>query len=76
MKRGGGAILLTPDHGYVGRLVVDAISNRDYAHVRGGLLPIGLTYVLVNLLTDVVYPRSESADAGMNSADDVFVLSS
>ena len=39
----------------LGRLVVDAISNRDYALVQGCLLCIGLTYVLVNLLTDVVY---------------------
>ncbi len=39
----------------LGRLVVDAIANRDYALVQGCLLSIGLTYVLVNLLTDVVY---------------------
>ncbi len=39
----------------LGRLVVDAISNRDYALVQGCLLSIGLTYVLVNLLTDVLY---------------------
>ncbi|MFZ2024148.1 MAG: ABC transporter permease [Terracidiphilus sp.] len=39
----------------LGRLVVDAISNRDYALVQGCLLAIGLTYVLVNFLTDVVY---------------------
>lgn len=39
----------------LGRLVVDAISNRDYALVQGCLLSIGLTYVLVNLFTDLVY---------------------
>ena len=39
----------------LGRLVVTAISNRDYALVQGCLLSIGLTYVLVNLLTDLVY---------------------
>jgi peptide/nickel transport system permease protein len=39
----------------LGRLVVDAISNRDYALVQGCLLSIGLTYVLVNLLTDILY---------------------
>ena len=39
----------------LGRLTVSAISNRDYALVQGSLLSIGLTYVLVNLLTDVVY---------------------
>jgi peptide/nickel transport system permease protein len=39
----------------LGRLTVSAISNRDYALVQGCLLSIGLTYVLVNLLTDVAY---------------------
>jgi ABC-type dipeptide/oligopeptide/nickel transport system permease component len=39
----------------LGRLTVDAISNRDYALVQGCLLAIGLTYVLVNFFTDVVY---------------------
>jgi peptide/nickel transport system permease protein len=39
----------------LGRLVVTAISNRDYALVQGCLLSIGLTYVLVNLLTDLTY---------------------
>lgn len=39
----------------LGRLVVNAISNRDYALVQGCLLAIGLTYVLVNFLTDLVY---------------------
>jgi ABC-type dipeptide/oligopeptide/nickel transport system permease component len=39
----------------LGRLVVDAISNRDYALVQGCLLAIGLTYVLVNFFTDVVF---------------------
>ncbi|HEY0759152.1 MAG TPA: ABC transporter permease [Acidisarcina sp.] len=39
----------------VGRLTVSAISNRDYALVQGCILAVGLTYVLVNLLTDVLY---------------------
>jgi ABC-type dipeptide/oligopeptide/nickel transport system permease component len=39
----------------LGRLVVAAISGRDYALVQGSLLAIGLTYVLVNLLTDITY---------------------
>ncbi|MGH9606732.1 MAG: ABC transporter permease, partial [Terracidiphilus sp.] len=41
----------------LGRLVVTAIDNRDYALVQGCLLAIGLTYVLVNLATDLVYRR-------------------
>jgi len=39
----------------IGRLTVDAISNRDYFVVQGCILAIGLTYVAVNLLTDVLY---------------------
>lgn len=39
----------------IGRLTIDAISNRDYALVQGCLLAIGLTYVLVNFFTDVVF---------------------
>jgi peptide/nickel transport system permease protein len=39
----------------IGRLTVDAISSRDYALVQGCILAIGLTYVAVNFLTDVLY---------------------
>ncbi|HEX4023043.1 MAG TPA: nickel ABC transporter permease [Acidobacteriaceae bacterium] len=39
----------------LGRLTISAISNRDYPLVQGCILTIGLTYVLVNLLTDVLY---------------------
>jgi peptide/nickel transport system permease protein len=39
----------------VGRLTLSAISNRDYPVAQGCILAVGLTYVLVNLLTDVVY---------------------
>ncbi len=39
----------------IGQLTVSAISNRDYALVQGCILAVGLTYVLVNLLTDVLY---------------------
>jgi len=39
----------------LGRLTVDAISNRDYFLVQGCILAIGLTYVAVNLLTDLLY---------------------
>jgi ABC-type dipeptide/oligopeptide/nickel transport system permease component len=39
----------------IGRLSVSAISNRDYALVQGCILAVGLTYVLVNLLTDILY---------------------
>jgi peptide/nickel transport system permease protein len=39
----------------IGRLTVDAISGRDYFLVQGCVLAIGLTYVSVNFLTDVLY---------------------
>jgi ABC-type dipeptide/oligopeptide/nickel transport system permease component len=39
----------------IGRLTIDAIGNRDYFLVQGCILAIGVTYVLVNLLTDVLY---------------------
>ena len=39
----------------IGRLTLSAISNRDYALVQGCILAVGLTYVAVNLFTDVAY---------------------
>jgi peptide/nickel transport system permease protein len=39
----------------IGRLTISAISNRDYYLVQGCVLFIGLTYVAVNFLTDLVY---------------------
>ena len=39
----------------IGRLTIDAISNRDYTVVQGCILAIGLTYVAVNFMTDLVY---------------------
>jgi peptide/nickel transport system permease protein len=39
----------------VGRLTISAISNRDYFLVQGCVLFIGLTYVAVNFMTDMVY---------------------
>jgi peptide/nickel transport system permease protein len=39
----------------IGRLAIQAISNRDYYLVQGCILVIGLTYVAVNLLTDLLY---------------------
>src|SRR5438477_13008713 len=39
----------------IGRLTITAISSRDYFLVQGCILAIGLTYIAVNLLTDVLY---------------------
>ena len=43
----------------LGRLTLSAISNRDYALVQGCLLAVGLTYVVVNLLTDLAYTLAD-----------------
>lgn len=39
----------------IGRLTIQAISRRDYYLVQGCILAIGLTYVAVNFLTDLLY---------------------
>lgn len=39
----------------IGRLTIQAIGNRDYYLVEGCILAIGLTYVIVNFFTDLLY---------------------
>jgi len=39
----------------VGRLTIQAIGRRDYYLVQGCILAIGLTYVVVNFATDLLY---------------------
>ena len=39
----------------IGRLTVQAIQSRDYPLLQGCILVIALSYVVVNLLTDLVY---------------------
>jgi len=39
----------------IGRLTVQAIQSRDYPLLQGCILVIALSYVVMNLLTDVVY---------------------
>jgi peptide/nickel transport system permease protein len=39
----------------IGRLLISAIGLRDYPLVEGCVLAFAMTYVVVNLLTDVVY---------------------
>ena len=49
----------------IGRLTMQAISARDYPLTQGCLLSIAITYLLVNLLTDLLYgvldPRIRTA---------------
>ena len=39
----------------IGRLTVQAISSRDYPLLQGCILVIAVSYVVVNLLTDLLY---------------------
>jgi peptide/nickel transport system permease protein len=39
----------------IGRLTIQAINTRDYPVVQGCVLAIGLTYVAVNFVTDLLY---------------------
>lgn len=39
----------------MGKLIVDSISNRDYAVVQGTVLFIALIYILINLVVDIIY---------------------
>jgi peptide/nickel transport system permease protein len=39
----------------LGRLTIQAINARDYPLVQGCILTIALTYIVVNLATDVLY---------------------
>jgi ABC-type dipeptide/oligopeptide/nickel transport system permease component len=39
----------------LGRLTIDAIFARDYPLVQGCILAITLTYILINLVTDLLY---------------------
>lgn len=39
----------------VGRLLIEGVYSRDYPIVQGSVLIIAVTYVLINLLVDIVY---------------------
>jgi peptide/nickel transport system permease protein len=53
----GGAIVVESVFAWpgVGRLVLQSIGNRDYATVQGVLLLLVLSFVVVNLITDLAY---------------------
>lgn len=55
----GGAVLTETVFSWpgLGRFVVTAIGERDYPAIQGGVLLFATTFVLVNLLVDVVYAR-------------------
>lgn len=39
----------------LGRLLISSITSRDYPQIQASILVIALTYILINLITDVVY---------------------
>ena len=53
----GGAVLVETIFTWpgLGRLIVSSISGRDYPMVQGGVLLFAFSFVLVNLLIDVIY---------------------
>jgi len=53
----GGAILTETVFSWpgIGRLLVQAISSRDYTLLEGGVLVLAATFVVTNLAVDVVY---------------------
>ena len=53
----GGAVLTESVFGWpgLGRLIVDSIFSRDYPVVQVGIMIIALTFVVINLLVDVLY---------------------
>jgi peptide/nickel transport system permease protein len=53
----GGAVLTEQVFGIpgFGKLIVDAVFNRDYAVVQGVVLCVAVGFILLNLLADVLY---------------------
>jgi ABC-type dipeptide/oligopeptide/nickel transport system permease component len=43
----------------LGRYVVNAISRRDLPAIQGSILFLSVVFVLVNLLTDLMYAKSD-----------------
>ena len=58
----------------VGKLVVESIYARDYPIIQGFVLLAGLTFVLVNLATDLLYavidPRIRLGAGAQGRGDD------
>ncbi len=53
----GGAVIIESVFAWpgVGRMILDAIGNRDYLVVQAALLLLVIMYILVNLVTDIAY---------------------
>jgi len=53
----GGAILTETVFAWpgVGKWIYDAVSQRDYMVIQGGTLVVATTFVVINLMVDVLY---------------------
>ena len=53
----GGAVITESIFGLpgVGRLAIDAISNRDYPMIQGTVILVAASFVFVNLIVDIIY---------------------
>ena len=53
----GGAVITESIFGLpgVGRLAIDAISNRDYPMIQGTVILVAASFVFVNLFVDIIY---------------------
>lgn len=66
----GGAVIVESVFAWpgVGRLLLKAIEERDYAVVQGGLLLLVVAFIVINLLTDLAYavidPRIRPSGSG------------
>ena len=56
-----GSILTETVFGWpgLGRYVVDAIGRRDLPAIQGSVLFLSVVFVLVNLITDIVYAAAD-----------------
>ena len=61
----GGAILTETVFSLtgVGKTLFDSITGRDYAVIQGFTIVVGISFVLVNLVTDLLVHRARPAGA-------------
>lgn len=57
----GGSVVAEVTFGYpgIGKMLVDAVVQRDYAAAQGAALAVATLYILVNLLTDLSYRAAD-----------------
>lgn len=54
----GGTVVIEQVFNYpgIGQLIVDAIFRRDYPLIQAGILAYAATFILINFVTDMLYP--------------------